>query len=192
MINFPTRSKFQIMWLAGSIFKYLKHLMLLIFIIKMIIHKVSIIAFVTLWQRPSERIIMPSDLENIFDRHFMPFSHFDIYIQNGVYILVEVSFKISTTWRVSLLVDQRVPRAHLAKLYGRFRLICSVFRAAKFTVLKFIEIVIVLVYYTIPFGFSLFRHFWVITFQLLKLHCLAKDHWRGFSTRNAHMVQIVN
>ena len=22
--------------------------------------------------------------------------------------------------------------------------------------------------------------------------CLAKDHWRGFSTRNAHMVNIVN
>ena len=22
--------------------------------------------------------------------------------------------------------------------------------------------------------------------------CLAKDHWRGFSTRNAHMVHIVN
>ena len=28
--------------------------------------------------------------------------------------------------------------------------------------------------------------------QLFELHCLAKDHWRGFSTRNAHMVHIVN
>ena len=31
-----------------------------------------------------------------------------------------------------------------------------------------------------------------ITFQLLKLLRLAKDHWRGFSTRNAHMTHIVN
>ena len=29
--------------------------------------------------------------------------------------------------------------------------------------------------------------FWDITFQLLKQLSLAKDHWRGFSTRNAHM-----
>ena len=28
-----------------------------------------------------------------------------------------------------------------------------------------IEIVILWVYYTIPFGFSLFRHFWVLTVQ---------------------------
>ena len=87
------------------------------------------------------RIIMSSDLENIFDRHFMPFSHFDIYIQNSVYILVEVSFKISTTWRVSLLADQRVPRAHAAKFYGWLRLIRSVFRASKFFVFKLIETV---------------------------------------------------
>ena len=46
--------------------------------------------------------------------------------------------------------------------------------------------------YEFDMGFSLFRHLWVITFQLFKLHCLAKDHWRGFSTRNAHMVHIVN
>ena len=35
-------------------------------------------------------------------------------------------------------------------------------------------------------------HFWGITFQLFELLCLAKDHWRGFSTRNAHMVHFVN
>ena len=38
-------------------------------------------------------------------------------------------------------------------------LIRSVLGASKFSVLKFIEIVILWVYYTIPFGFSLFRHF---------------------------------
>ena len=32
------------------------------------------------------------------------------------------------------------------------------------------------VYYTIPFGLSLFRHFWGMTFQLCKLLSLAKDH----------------
>ena len=36
--------------------------------------------------------------------------------------------------------------------------------------LKLIKIVILLVYYTIPFGFSLFWHFLVITFQLFILH----------------------
>ena len=48
------------------------------------------------------------------------------------------------------------------------------------------------VYYTIPFGFSFFRHFWDIIFQPFQLPSLAKDHWRGFNTRNAHMVHIVN
>ena len=45
-----------------------------------------------------------------------------------------------------------------------------------FSMLIFVEIVILWVYDTIPFGFSLFRHFWSITFQHLKLHCLVKDH----------------
>ena len=37
-----------------------------------------------------------------------------------------------------------------------------------------IEIVIWGVYCTIPFGFSLFRHFLVMTFQLVKLHVLLR------------------
>ena len=61
-----------------------------------------------------------------------------------------------------------------------------------FPCLKLIEIVVLWVYYTIPFGFSLFWHFLVITIQLFYTTCLAKDHGRGFSTRNAHMVHIVN
>ena len=44
----------------------------------------------------------------------------------------------------------------------------------------------------IPFGFSFFWCFCDISFQLFKLHCLAKNHWWGFSTRNAHIVHIVN
>ena len=82
------------------------------------------------------------------------------------------------------------PRAHVAKFYGRFRLICSILSASKFSVLKLIEIVILWVYYTIPFGLSFFRHFWGIIVQLFKLLSLAKDHRRGFNTRNAHMVYI--
>ena len=59
------------------------------------------------------------------------------------------------------------PRADVAKFYGRLRLIRSVLRASRFSVLKLIKIVILWVY-------------------------LAKDHWRGFITRHAHMVHIVN
>ena len=39
-----------------------------------------------------------------------------------------------------------------------------------FLCLKLIEIVILWVYYIIPFGFSLFGHFLVITFQIFILH----------------------
>ena len=86
-------------------------------------------------------------------------------------------------------------RAHVAKFYNRLRLIYSVLRASKFSVLKLMKIVIVWVYYTIPVGFSFFLAlFWALFFQPFQLHCLAKDHWRGCntSTRNAHMVHIVN
>ena len=44
-----------------------------------------------------------------------------------------------------------------------------------FRVLKFIEIVIYRVYYTIPCGFTLFRHF-LTSHLIFKLLCLAKDH----------------
>ena len=40
------------------------------------------------------------------------------------------------------------------KFYGRLRSIRSVLRSSKFFMFKLIEIVIWLVYYTIPFGFS--------------------------------------
>ena len=53
------------------------------------------------------------------------------------------------------------------------------FESIKIFCVKLIEIVILWVYYTISFSFSLFRHFWGITFQLFKKLPLAKDHWRG-------------
>ena len=59
------------------------------------------------------------------------------------------------------------PRAHVAKFYSRLRLVRSVLRASKFSVLKLIEIVIFWVYYTISFGFSFFWALFGNTFQLL-------------------------
>ena len=54
----------------------------------------------------------------------------------------------STTWWVSLLWNRVFPRANVAKFYIRLQLICSIFlRASKFSVLKFIEIVILWIYY---------------------------------------------
>ena len=58
--------------------------------------------------------------------------------------------------------------------------------------LNLTEIVILWVYYTIQFSLSLIWHLWGITFQLFELLCLARNHWRGFSTRNAHIVHFVN
>ena len=57
------------------------------------------------------------------------------------------------------------PRAYLARFYGQFRLIRSVSRASKLSILKLIEIVILWVYYTNPFGLSFFRHFRVNIFN---------------------------
>ena len=44
-------------------------------------------------------------------------------------------------------MDQSFPRANVAKFYDRLQLIRSVLRASKFSVLKFIEIVILWIYY---------------------------------------------
>ena len=67
-------------------------------------------------------------------------------------------------------------RTHVAKFYGRLRSIRSVLGASNFSELELSDIIILRVNYTILFGFSLFRHFWGITFHLFKLLCLAKDN----------------
>ena len=79
----------------------------------------------------------------------------------------------------------------VAKFYDRLRFIRSVLRASKFSVLKLIEIVFLWINYTIPFGSACFGTFRT-SFSTFKLLCLAKDHWRGYITRNAHMVHVVN
>ena len=68
------------------------------------------------------------------------------------------------------LLTKESPRAHVAKFYGRLWLICSVFIASKFSDLKLIEIVILWVYNTIPFSFSLVRLFSGIDFHLFNGH----------------------
>ena len=105
--------------------------------------------------------------------------------------LVEVSFYISTSWWVSLPVDQWVPEGICSQTLRSTSFDSLCVESITISVLKLTEIIIFWVYYTIPFGFSLFWHFLGINFQFLKLHCLAKDHWRGFSTRNTHMVHVV-
>ena len=73
------------------------------------------------------------------------------------------------------------PMGNVAKFYSRLRLVCSVWRTSKFPCLKFIEIVILWVYNTIPFGFSLHKlgTFGTSIFNHYLTTCLAKDHWRG-------------
>ena len=112
-----------------------------------------------------------------------------------VYIHLSRSLYLNFNYLVSVTAGGPVspPRAHVAKFYGWLRLIRSVWRTSKFSFFKIDRnFNFVGLYYTIPFCFNLLWHLLVITFQLFKLHCLVKDHWRGFSTRNAHMVYIVN
>ena len=85
------------------------------------------------------------------------------------------------------------PRAHVAKFYGRLRLIRSVWRASKFSVFEFV--------WNCNFVGLLHHPFWLQLVLALFGHCfstfvyttcLAGDHWRGFSTRNVHVVHVVN
>ena len=100
----------------------------------------------------------------------------------------------STTWWVSLLVDQSFPEAHVAKFYVRLQLIIAAFwEHQKFSVLKFIEIVNLWIYYMASrLASASFGTFVTSVFNFFKLFYLAKNHWWGFCTRNAHMVNIVN
>ena len=76
-----------------------------------------------------------------------------------------IDCKMDVIKRCSILSFKESPRAHVARFYGRLRLIRSVLRASKFSVLKLIEIVILSVYYTILFGFSFFGHFLAFFFN---------------------------
>ena len=81
-----------------------------------------------------------------------------IHLSSSLFLIFQLLGECHCWW------TSESPRAHVAKFYGRLRLIRSVLRASKFSVLKLIEIVILWVFYTIPFGFSLFRNFRVNIF----------------------------
>ena len=70
-----------------------------------------------------------------------------------------------------MLVDQRVPEGTCSQVL-RSSSVGSC--ALKFSVFQIFDIVVLLVYYTIPFGFSFFWYFWALPFQLLILLCLVK------------------
>ena len=70
-------------------------------------------------------------------------------------------------------------------------LIAVVTSVTLFSVLKLIEIVILWVYYNIPFDFTLFRHFLGITFQLLNYFVWLRIPDEG-SVPVMRMVHIVN
>ena len=91
---------------------------------------------------------------------------FDILSCNSAYdyllMYCRASLSVVTFYQFGechCLWTSEYPKAHGAKFYGRLWLIFSVLGASTFFVLKLIEIVILWVYYTIPFGFSLFLHF---------------------------------
>ena len=64
-------------------------------------------------------------------------------------MVLEVSFYISTTWWVSLLMDQWVPEGTCSQDLRRLRLIGSVLRTSKCSVFNLIEIVILWVRYSV-------------------------------------------
>ena len=80
------------------------------------------------------------------------------------------------------------PRARVPKFYDRLRFVRSVLRTSTFSVLKLTDIVIWWVFFTPSLlAFACFWHLLGIAFQFfIKIICSAKDHWRGFSTHNAH------
>ena len=111
---------------------------------------------------------------------------------NCVYILVEVSLWISTTWWVSLLVDHGVSECTWSQVLRSTSVDSWRFESINFSVFKIhwnCNIVGLLhhpfwLYLVLPLFWHLFSYF--------KLLCLAKDQWREFSTRDAHMVHFIN
>ena len=67
---------------------------------------------------------------------------------------------------MSLLVDQGVPERRCSQVLRSTSVDSKRFESIKFSVcLKFNQIVILWVCHTIPFGFTLFWHFWAYTFS---------------------------
>ena len=107
-------------------------------------------------------------------------------------VVLFVSIWISTTWWVSLLVDQWVPEGTCSQVLRSTSVDSWRLRASKYTVFKIdwnCNFVGLLHH---PFWLQLVLALFGYYFSTFYTTCLAKDHWRGFSTRNAHMIHIVN
>ena len=84
------------------------------------------------------------------------------------------SFGLNCTWTESRM-------AHVGKFYGRHRLIRSAFGAFFVQKTYWNYNFVGLLHH--PFWLQLNLALWVSLLIFFKLLCLAKDHWRGFSTR---------
>ena len=77
----------------------------------------------------------------------------------------EENWFLSMAKKVYCWWTKESPLAHVAKFYSRLRLMWSVLRASKLSVLKLIEIVISWVYYTILLAWASFGTFWPLFFN---------------------------
>ena len=115
-----------------------------------------------------------------------------VQIKSSMAFIKESLFEFQLLGECHCWWTNESPRAHVAKFYGRLRLICSVWRASYFSVFKIdwnCNFVCLLHH---PFWLQLVLALFGNYFSTFYTTCLAKDQWRGFSTRNAHLVHIVN
>ena len=80
-----------------------------------------------------------------------------------------IIYSVAPIYEVKRLVDQWVPEGTCSQVLWSTSIDSYRLRASTFSVLKLFEIVILWVYYTIPFGFSLFWFVHDISYQFLKI-----------------------
>ena len=128
--------------------------------------------------------------------HWWGFSTRNVHMDHIVYFIrlkmvytsQYKSIRISTTWCHCWWTSES-SRAHVAKFYGRLRLIRSVWRASTFSVFK--------IDWNCNCGCIITPSFFAsaclgtLVFTTFYTTLSAKDHWWGFSTRNVHMDHIV-
>ena len=115
-----------------------------------------------------------------------------VFSGQPTYILVEVSFYISTTWWVSLPVEQLVPDGTCSQVLRSTSVDSYLLRASKFFLVKIVWNCNCVGLLHHPFWLQLFLERLGDFFWSFENTFSAKDHWWVFSTRNAHMVHIVN
>ena len=114
-----------------------------------------------------------------------------IRLQNGVNVLIEVSIWISTTWWVSLLLGQWVPEGTCSQVLRSTSVDSKRLESIKFSVFKIdwnCNFVGLLHHPIWLWFFGTFGNY----FSTFSTTFLAQEYWWGFSTRNAHIIHIVN